>query len=131
MSESKSKPKREKLSASELEEIRDLLLARRQDIVNTQATQLSELSDPTDKHHLVDLEEMASDSNGFDSLCEIIDMEDATVAQIDDALEKIGEGSYGICKTCEMPIPRARLEALPFAGRCIDCQRLEELKTEV
>jgi DnaK suppressor protein len=43
------------------------------------------------------------------------------------ALAKIQDGSYGICEECEEPIAIARLEALPFAQYCIDCQeRLDE-----
>ena len=43
--------------------------------------------------------------------------------QIQDALQRIEEGSYGLCETCGREIERARLEALPFASMCIDCAR--------
>jgi len=39
------------------------------------------------------------------------------------ALERIGEGTYGICTNCGQPIQAERLEALPWADLCIDCQR--------
>ena len=130
MNPSNSPGNNSSLSRSALETIRSLLFARRRDLEDSRATQLNELADPGDKHHLADLEEMTSDSGGVESLCEIIDMEEATVAQIDAALEKIDEGSYGICESCETSIPRERLEALPFAGRCIECQRQEELRID-
>lgn len=41
---------------------------------------------------------------------------------IDEAIEKIEKGTYGKCIECEEQIPVARLEALPFAELCIDCQ---------
>ncbi|MDH4180317.1 MAG: TraR/DksA C4-type zinc finger protein [Armatimonadota bacterium] len=42
------------------------------------------------------------------------------------ALEKIERGTYGTCDVCGGPIKKARLEALPFATLCVDCQgRLE------
>lgn len=118
-------------SSRELERIRLVLLAKRQELTQSQATQLSELSDPNDRHHIADLEEMASDTNEMHSLCEIMDIEGTTVSQIDAALDKISEGTYGICEFCDSPIGKARLEALPFAGLCIECQRKKELHPEL
>jgi DnaK suppressor protein len=36
------------------------------------------------------------------------------------------DGTYGACDGCEKPIPLARLQALPYATMCIDCQRESE-----
>ena len=44
------------------------------------------------------------------------------VEEIDDALRKIGTGRYGICEGCGELIPKARLEALPYARLCIACK---------
>jgi DnaK suppressor protein len=41
--------------------------------------------------------------------------------QVDEALEKIRDGSYGTCSTCEKPIPEARLDVQPFAKFCVEC----------
>lgn len=41
---------------------------------------------------------------------------------IDRALEKLGEASYGSCDDCGQQIGRERLEALPWATRCVICQ---------
>jgi RNA polymerase-binding transcription factor DksA len=41
---------------------------------------------------------------------------------VTDAQKRIAEGKYGICETCQKPIPRGRLQALPYATRCIACQ---------
>ena len=43
--------------------------------------------------------------------------------QIQGALQRIEEGSYGLCERCGRQIEQARLEALPFASMCIDCAR--------
>jgi len=43
---------------------------------------------------------------------------------VDEALARIDAGTFGRCVRCGNPIPRDRLEALPWAARCIDCQRL-------
>jgi DnaK suppressor protein len=41
--------------------------------------------------------------------------------EIDDALERVRTGSYGTCEDCGQPIAAARLEARPYATRCISC----------
>ena len=54
----------------------------------------------------------------LDALNEGINKE---IRQIDAALMRISEGSYGICISCGKPVGDKRQEALPFATRCIDC----------
>ena len=46
--------------------------------------------------------------------------------EIDDALRKIYGGAYGACESCEKPIARARLEAVPYARLCKSCKEKEE-----
>lgn len=50
------------------------------------------------------------------------------LVQIDLALTKLDERTYGRCEMCEEPIPLPRLEALPFAIRCARCQEAWERK---
>lgn len=45
----------------------------------------------------------------------------AELAQIQVTLQRLDEGTYGICAGCEKPIPLKRLEALPHASRCVAC----------
>ena len=45
---------------------------------------------------------------------------------IEAALQRIETGTFGSCVGCGMQIGEERLEALPYATRCIDCQRLAE-----
>ena len=45
------------------------------------------------------------------------------LAAIDAALARIENGTYGACTSCGKPIAAERLEALPWAALCIDCQR--------
>jgi DnaK suppressor protein len=42
------------------------------------------------------------------------------------ALQKLDDGAFGSCERCNEPISEKRLEALPFARHCIDCQRVIE-----
>lgn len=50
----------------------------------------------------------------------------SVLRQIDRALEKLDEGSYGTCDSCGRPINESRLEIAPWSSLCIDCKRLEE-----
>ena len=43
------------------------------------------------------------------------------LAQVDEALDRIEAGAYGTCDECGKAIPVARLEALPYTKRCVDC----------
>ncbi len=108
----------------ELTEFRKALIAKRQDLTQSQANQLDALNSQGG-HHLADLEEMG-DSADTDSLCEIMDVSSSTIEQIDLALEKIQKGTYGNCEACKESIHRARLKYLPFANLCIECQRKQE-----
>ncbi len=49
-----------------------------------------------------------------------------TLKQIDQALEKVEEGSYGICEDCGEKIDNRRLKVLPFSPYCISCQKRME-----
>ena len=46
----------------------------------------------------------------------------AAIEEIDAALVKITEGTYGFCESCGNPVPKARLEALPHARLCVSCK---------
>ncbi len=46
--------------------------------------------------------------------------------EINDALRRLYQGSYGICESCGNPIARARLEAMPHARLCVACKEQEE-----
>jgi DnaK suppressor protein len=48
------------------------------------------------------------------------------LAQIDVALKRIDDGTYGTCSSCGGEIPEPRLEAYPWASLCIGCKRLSE-----
>jgi RNA polymerase-binding protein DksA len=52
--------------------------------------------------------------------------EERVLAAIDGALERIDNGTFGICRSCGQPIALERLDALPYTTQCIDCKRREE-----
>lgn len=56
----------------------------------------------------------------------LIQMKAETLAKIDSALTRLGEGKYGYCLGCGKEINQQRLRALPFAVRCKDCEQERE-----
>jgi RNA polymerase-binding transcription factor DksA len=58
---------------------------------------------------------------------QVLENENGLIVGIDAALERISDGSYGICDVCGKSIPAERLQALPFATRCAACAAAEEV----
>jgi DnaK suppressor protein len=56
----------------------------------------------------------------------LIEMRAEALRRIDDAMVRLSSGAYGCCVECACEIPRKRLEALPFAVRCRDCEAASE-----
>ena len=56
----------------------------------------------------------------------LIENEDQTLREIEDALERIENGTFGECERCGKKVRKVRLKALPYARYCIECQRIEE-----
>jgi DnaK suppressor protein len=52
------------------------------------------------------------------------DRADQQLVLVDEALARLDAGAFGTCVRCGNAIPLERLEALPWAARCIDCQRI-------
>ena len=48
------------------------------------------------------------------------------LVRVNDALQRIADGTYGFCRVCGRPIERERLEALPYADLCIEDKKAEE-----
>lgn len=67
-----------------------------------------------------ELEEWAQEEKDRDILIRLEERESAEMRRIQAALERIDDGSYGLCQICGRSIPRDRLEELPTAFRCIE-----------
>jgi len=70
-----------------------------------------------------DLVDAAYDSAQDEISSQLAEVESRELASIENALERMQEGSYGQCEVCGGRIPVARLQALPYATMCIGCQR--------
>jgi DnaK suppressor protein len=74
-----------------------------------------------------DFEEIAVDFLEMQKEQSVLVNEQALLTEVEDALRRIENGSYGQCVECGQTIPEKRLEALPWAARCIkDEERLEQ-----
>ena len=56
----------------------------------------------------------------------LLQMKAETLQKIDEALERLEDGTYGCCYECGEEIAERRLQALPFAVRCRDCEEMRE-----
>lgn len=74
-----------------------------------------------DRSDVLDSEDPAA-VGGEDSLSLAV-LADERLADINEALQRIADGTFGICQHCHRRIPLARLRALPTARLCIDCKR--------
>jgi DnaK suppressor protein len=68
-----------------------------------------------------DAEELGSDNADQELTLSLVGSEKNTLDQIEAALKRIEDGSYGQCETCGVKIPKARLEAIPYAAQCVRC----------
>lgn len=70
-----------------------------------------------------DVVDAALDSAQDEISSQLAEVESRELARIEDALERMRDGHYGECEECGCSIPMARLQALPYAALCIECQR--------
>jgi RNA polymerase-binding transcription factor len=70
----------------------------------------------------VELEEEAVDLEETDVDQAILDNEKTLLFEVQQALARIDNGTYGICSNCGQPIPEKRLEAIPWATLCVTCE---------
>jgi DnaK suppressor protein len=103
-------------------------MTKNEDIAKELKTRLSELTgrlaeidSELRKPLSADSEERATDLENQDALEGIKNFEIQEVLQIQGALRRIAEGTYGVCVQCGADIDPKRLEALPIATRCISC----------
>jgi len=73
--------------------------------------------------HMADI---GSDNYDKEFALELIVGEQQEVRDIDSALEKIEDGTFGVCESCGGKVGYGRLSAIPYARLCIECKRAEE-----
>ena len=91
----------------------DALLSEAQETVTDLSGGEENFADPTDR---------ATAESDRNFLLRIRDRERKLIIKIQEALDRVGDKSYGICETCGEDIGRKRLEARPVTTQCIDCK---------
>ncbi len=131
-----SKPAKTKPTAlsPRRETLRKMLLDRRNEVLKEIEELISHrLSDDT--HNRVDSVPDVGDLALLDSErgrdISILEMRNKMRQNIDEALIRLDEGSYGACADCGVEISEKRLKAVPFARRCVACQAKEELLEKI
>jgi DnaK suppressor protein len=116
-----------------LEHFRELLLEQRKQV-------LAELSDLEETYIGKNQRDSVGDVSGYSTHPADMGSDEAmrdaafvrgesngrVLEEIDDALMRIKDGTYGICESCGQAIGEARLEAVPFARLCVRCKEADE-----
>jgi RNA polymerase-binding protein DksA len=71
-------------------------------------------------HHIAD---RATDSYEMERQVEMLSSRSDILYEIEEALFRIKDGTYGVCERCGAYIPKERLEAIPYARLCIECKK--------
>ena len=120
------------LSKSELNEFKALLMARKKVLAGDVKTLEDEACKKgtdaagdlsTLPMHLADL---GTDSHEQDVSLGLMENETDELHEIQEAFERIKDGSFGLCENCRKKIPKERLKAIPYARLCVPCKKKEE-----
>jgi DnaK suppressor protein len=127
-----AKPSRTGLTAERLEHFKQLLLVKRRELLQN----VNHMEDEALRKSLqgsgdlssmpIHMADLGSDNYEQDLAVGLMDGERRLLQEIDRALDRIENGAYGICEGTDRPIPRARLEAMPWARYCIEYERMIE-----
>ena len=79
--------------------------------------------------YTVHMADMATDTHERELSMNIASNEQEIIYEIDDALKRIDDATYGDCQQCGKSISLSRLKAVPYALLCIECQRGKEQKS--
>lgn len=125
----KGRKSKTNLTPAEIEKFKALLLAKRGEILDS----VTHMEDETLRKPRSDLSNMpihladaGSDTFELENTLGLVGSERKMLQEIDDALDRIENGTYGICEGGAEPISKARLKAIPWARYCVKCASLSE-----
>lgn len=104
------------------------LAARRTELRKRLGIELADLSRGKSNQASGDAADAAFDASGEEIASQLAELEAKELAQVERALRRLKQGTYGKCEVCSSRIPVARLNALPYSTLCIKCQR--DLETD-
>jgi len=108
------------MEQSDLNRFQEILDTWRKELLGQAGGAVSRLADMEEKSP--DPSDRASFEEGRDYLIRIRSRESRLIRKINEALERIEDGSYGVCETCGEEIGIGRLQARPVATHCIECK---------
>lgn len=119
--------RKEKVKSTRLDKIRAHLLMRRDALVRDLRQVNSNFIDHEEFY--TDTVDQASADIDRSFTLQLKNRERDTLLQIDEALQRIDRGSFGVCERCDELISEARMKAHPATTLCIDCKA--ELESEI
>ncbi len=125
MPDAKAGPLDDLHGADVLESLRASLDAERREMVSLYEHDVHAGQESTDDN-ADDFADRANNSYNRELMFSLSDNERRILIRIDDAFQRLEDGSYGRCTHCSEPIGLPRLQALPWASYCIGCQEREE-----
>jgi DnaK suppressor protein len=118
------------MNSEALAKFRKLLLEEKQRILNnTKQALKNELALSPDD--LPDETDLAASEINQNLIFKLRDRERQLLTKIDEALDRMDSGSFGVCQDCEEPIEIRRLEARPVSTMCIACKEKQEHKEKI
>jgi DnaK suppressor protein len=125
--------KKRHLSAADLQRFQEMLLDKRREILNNvseieqEALRKSRLDATGDLSSMpIHMADLGTDNYEQEFVLGLMDSERKLLREIDDALQRMEDGTYGICEGTGKPIPKARLRAQPWARHCVQYARMLE-----
>ena len=115
------------IDQSKLDGYRETLRQIRKDLVG-EVEKNRETSKNGMNEQVSDISDDAAQSYSRQLIMDLGEQERGKLKLVDEAIQKLKEGNYGICQQCEKNIPEARLKVIPFAIYCVEC--LSEIEKE-
>jgi DnaK suppressor protein len=102
------------------------LSARRTELRKRLGMELADLGVSKGSAQTGDAADAAFGASGEEIASQLAELESKELAQVERALRRLKQGTYGKCEGCNCNIPLMRLNALPYSTMCITCQRERE-----
>jgi len=120
---------RTKLTSADIKKFKAMLLAKMTEILsNVTSMEMEALRrERSDLSNMpIHMADLGTDSYEIDNIIGLMDSERKILVEIDEALSRIEDGTYGICQGRGEQIPKERLKAIPWARYCVACATLLE-----
>lgn len=102
------------------------LLSEKKNSLSADLAKTRDAEEETTEESTQDIADKAVSSYTREFLYSLSDTDGNTLVQIDQALARTDEGTYGLCVNCGVPMAEKRLIAVPWTPYCIECQELSE-----